>query len=336
MRLLPCYAFALVLGCHHDPVDPGASNSSSEGSTTATTQTSTGDSDSSASAPLDTSTGEVDTGTSEPATTQEPPCGGAGCACEGACDADLECGSAGFCVRPGMVWVPEGEFLRGCTIDDEPTCDEDEGPRVTVFVSAYAIDRSEVTEAEYAACVAAGSCPAPECLKGIGEKAYDPVNNGDLPVDCVSWDMASAYCAWVDKRLPTEAQWEKAARGVDGRRFSWGDAPEPGCDLAIMAENKKGCDVGDRWAVGSKLAGNSPYGAVDMLGNVSEWVSDWYAVYDPRELIDPAGPAEGTLRVARGGSFNSTGAANLRTTFRVHVNPQDQHPGQGFRCASID
>ena len=341
MRALPFYGFVLVLGCAEDTLGSTTSDTATSATATATTEMSlsssgpSGSSESSGSNAPTSSTGAVDTESSD-GTTGDVPCRGLGCACTGACDAGLECSAEGFCVPPGMVWVPEGEFLRGCTIDDEPFCDDDEGPMASVFVSAYAIDRTEVTEVAFEVCVQAGNCTAPQCAKGIGEMAYDPINNGDLPVDCVTWDMASAYCTWASKRLPTEAEWEKAARGVDGRRFPWGNSPEPTCEHVIMAENKKGCDVGDRWAVGSKPLGTSPYGAVDMLGSVSEWASDWYAGYDPRALMDPKGPMDGTFRLSRGGSFVSSDASNLRTTFRARVVPEEQGVGRGFRCAWAD
>ncbi|HEY8375702.1 MAG TPA: SUMF1/EgtB/PvdO family nonheme iron enzyme [Nannocystis sp.] len=321
----------LALGCREESMTSAES---------ASTETSSGEpsaTDSEASTGSGSSSGETSTTSSGAAassgTTEDVPCTAAGCACTDTCDPGLECTEEGLCAPPGMVWVPEGEFVRGCTLADEPHCDEDEGPRMNIYVSGFAIDRTEVTEAAFEECVQAGNCVAPSCTKGIGELPYAPVSRGDWPVDCVSWDQAAAFCAWAGKRLPTEAEWEKAARGVDGRRFTWGNAPEPTCEYVVMDENKKGCDTGDRWAVGSKPLDNSPYGALDMLGNVSEWVSDWYGEYDPKATTDPVGPPNGTYRVMRGGSFVSPDSVSLRTTFRSGGTPETTLSGIGFRCA---
>lgn len=329
MRLRPSVALLVVLaGCPRnsgETTDIGSS-SESQGSETSSPESET-------SAQTDSTTAGPSSATTETIGTDTGMCAGVGCVCTEACDGGLECTLEGFCAPVGMVWVPEGEFLRGCTAEIEPYCDEEEGPLASIFVSGFALDRTEVTEALYEECVQAGSCMAPSCAKGPGGKPYEPQVNGSWPVDCVSWEQADVFCRWAGKRLPTEAEWEKAARGVDGRRFPWGDAPEPTCEWAIMDENKVGCDTGDRWAVGSRPLGISPHGAVDMLGNVSEWVADWYGPYDGAATNDPTGPAAGTLRVNRGGSFNYTDASSLRATFRAKGEPSAALPGIGFRCA---
>lgn len=326
MRLHPSIALLVVLaGCPRNGGETTDIESTGSETSSPDTDTTSAQTDSTTAGPssVTTETTETDTGA----------CVGAGCACTDACADGLECTPEGLCAPAGTVWVPEGEFLRGCTVETEPHCDTDEGPLASIFVSGFAIDRTEVTEAAYEQCVQAGSCAAPQCMKAAGEQPYDPATNGDWPVDCVPWGQADAFCQWAGKRLPTEAEWEKAARGTDGRRFPWGDTPEPTCEQAVMAESKDGCDTGDRWPVGSKPLGTSPHGAVDMLGNVSEWVADWYGVYDPSAVVDPKGPMNGTDRARRGGGFKSTEANNLRITFRSLGSVDLALPSIGFRCA---
>ena len=170
-----------------------------------------------------------------------------------------------------MVAVAAGPFVRGAT-DGEP----DEKPVRRLSLPAFAIDRTEVTIEAYAACVRTGACPA------VPGAATPAPADGRLPAVGVSWTEAAAFCAWAGKRLPTEDEWEKAARGSDGRRYPWGDRPECqranfgnfGGDGRCAAEGAPGRPV----AVGSFPSGASPYGALDMAGNVWEWVADRYRV----------------------------------------------------------
>lgn len=192
---------------------------------------------------------------------------------------------------PGMVIVPAGPFMMGCNPAVD-TCDLllDEMPYHEVTLSDFEIDVTEVSQSAYQACVSAGPCGAPTMY-------YDPVGTPMHPVIHVTWQQAFAYCAWVGKRLPTEAEWEKAARGTDGRPFPWGSAP-PDCTLGNLAA----CPDGYTQPVGSYPAGASAYGALDMAGNAREWVSDWYSAtyYGSSPAADPSGPATGTEKVLRG------------------------------------
>ena len=208
----------------------------------------------------------------------------------------------------------------GCNQEVDNMCDQDELPSRTVTLSAYQIDKYEVTQDAYAACVDAGSCPPPQC-------SWD-CSRLRLPATCVTWDAANAFCAWAGKRLPTEAEWEKAARGTDARVFPWGNQ-QPSCDLANMA----GCS-GAATPVGSFAAGKSPYGAFDMAGNMVEMVADWYdpSYYSTAPAADPAGPTGGNQYVGRGGGFKST-ARWHRTSDRDKYDLEDQGASLGFRCA---
>lgn len=211
-----------------------------------------------------------------------------------------------------MVAVPAGGFEMGCHMATDPSCEPDELPYHVVTLAAFHIDRTEVTEAAY---------------------GTDPSSH--KPATSVSWFEADAYCRSIGKRLPTEAEWEKAARGTDDRVYPWGnDAPT--CELA----NFKDCGemVED---VGMHPAGASPYGALDMAGNVEEWVADWYGAYPSVALTNPTGPATGIQRVLRGGSFISS-AAEIRTSYRnanapdasaTDLDPQTNSVTFGVRCA---
>jgi formylglycine-generating enzyme required for sulfatase activity len=220
-----------------------------------------------------------------------------------------------------MVHVPEGSFTMGCT-EGPGQCMTGglDRPAHPVWLSAFAIDRTEVTQGAYEACVAAGACAAP----AIG---FDPARHGALPVTSIGWDAANRYCLWAGKRLPTEAEWEKAARGTDERRYPWGDAP-PSCDRA----NFEPCGGALRVA-GSLPAGASVYGALDMAGNAEEWVNDWfdsgyYATAPPR---DPPGPVPRSEHVVRGGSYRDD-AWHSATTVRMW-DMGAPAPERGFRCA---
>jgi sulfatase modifying factor 1 len=187
-------------------------------------------------------------------------------------------------VLPNMVLVPAGDFMMGCNYTVDNVCGKDERPYHKVYLDAFHIDKYDVTNAQYGQCVSAGSCSANDKFVGL----TDP----QQPVVGVDWNQADVYCKWAGKRLPTEAQWEKAARGTDGRKYPWGNQ-EPTCDLAVFySVQNMGCGRNSTWPVGSKPAGASPYGAMDMAGNMWNWVSDRYDenYYQSSPNRNPTGP----------------------------------------------
>jgi CubicO group peptidase (beta-lactamase class C family)/formylglycine-generating enzyme required for sulfatase activity len=252
-----------------------------------------------------------------------------------------------------MVYVPAGEFEMGSTdaevdalvaecADCEPNWFEQEQPAHTVYLVAYWIDQTEVTNAQYAKCVAAGACSPPtECV--WGEPTFGDVAKADHPAVCVGWEEAQTYCQWAGGHLPTEAQWEKAARAPDRRRYPWGDEFDGTllnyCD-AQCEHSQKDETYDDGFAetapAGSYLAGASPSGALDMAGNVWEWVADWFSedYYAKAPAEDPPGPDDGTLRVVRGGSWFTDGMGS-RAANRFKTAPATYYSLLGFRCVLV-
>lgn len=227
-----------------------------------------------------------------------------------------------------QVYIPSSEFQMG-SLEGDLNAGDEEKPRHPVHLRAYWIDRTEVTNAMYARCVLAGDCQPPkEVYSKTRAHYYDAPEFSDYPVVYVSWYDASAYCKWAGRRLPSEAEWEKAARGVDGRLYPWGDQP-PGREQANFNSQ-----IGDTSRVGSHPAGASPYGVLDMAGNAAEWVSDWYeeAYYKVSAYTNPVGPADGEFKVLRGGSwFNQL--RSMQAAFRLWNYPDLRSDTIGFRCA---
>lgn len=215
-----------------------------------------------------------------------------------------------------MIAVPAGNFWMGCAA--RGSCEPDEYPRRDVNLSAFRIDRTEVTQGAFNRCVQSGRCPQPIC-------DWAPSVNFVYPVTCADWNDAKAYCDWAGKRLPTEAEGENAARGTDSRIYPWGD-DAPNVRPSRAAPTTRSPRGGE-----DRASGVRPYGARDMAGNVWEWVSDWYGPYDPSDVSDPRGPLVGKYRVQRGGSWD-TFADGVRAGFRLGAVVSDRHEHLGVRC----
>jgi formylglycine-generating enzyme required for sulfatase activity len=239
-----------------------------------------------------------------------------------------------------MAYIPSGNFLMGSG-SESPS--ESEKPQHTVYLDAFWMDRYEVTNAMYKKCVDAKKCPQ-HARRGSQDRSfyYGNPQYDQYPVVQVSWYDAKTYCSWAGRRLPSEAEWEKAARGDQGNIYPWGNQP-PNDSLANFADKNtylpqsdQNVDDGykDTSPVGNYPLGASPYGIYDMAGNVLEWVADWYSptYYSKGENTNPAGYAFGPFRVMRGGSCVNT-LVELRTSYRVRYYPESKYGEVGFRCA---
>lgn len=237
---------------------------------------------------------------------------------------------------PNLVEIPGGTFDMGC-VEADGNCDPENQPAHAVTLSPYAIEATEVTVAAYTECVEAGGCTEPTsgapCSYGVSLAAQHPIN-------CVTWQQAVDYCTWKGRRLPTEAEWEFAARSDSGRVYPWGSA-DATCEFAhmfqMMSEQSTfGCDTNDTAPVGSYPTGASAFGLFDMAGNVEEWTADWFSetYYAESPATDPSGPAEGMMRVVRGGDWYDASPFNLRAIERARANPTSSAAERGFRCAA--
>lgn len=236
--------------------------------------------------------------------------------------------------RAPMVLVPAGPFQMGVPEGDRDG-GRDEYPRHEVFLDDFYIDKFEVTNGRYLEFVQATGRRAPQHPRDASRNLWQgnrmPESVTDRPVINVDWHDADAYCRWAGKRLPTEAEWEKAARGADGRRFPWGNV-EP---------THKHLNYNQRWIgektlmpVGSYEAGKSPYGVYDMAGNVWEWVADWYdpLYYEKSPAKNPKGPEIGTHKVIRSSGWQVE-TPMVRLFTRIKSDPLDRNDSTGFRCA---
>jgi formylglycine-generating enzyme required for sulfatase activity len=244
-----------------------------------------------------------------------------------------------------MVMVPAGDFWMGCNEQVDKECDNDEQPGRLVWVETFLIDRTEVTMAQYRQCVDAGACASsglsmPRRASGSEEYPewawacnWAKAGRENHPINCVTWHQAHAFCRWAGKRLPTEAEWEKAARGTDGRKYPWGNRNFGATGQVANIADRTAKHQRGNWTVaaryddgfygtapvGSFPLGASPYGALDMSGNVWEWTADWY-------------DSEHKYRLLRGGSWSDV-PRFARTSTRLWNHPDDRYMVVGFRCA---
>jgi formylglycine-generating enzyme required for sulfatase activity len=257
----------------------------------------------------------------------------------------------------GMALVTGGRYFMGS--DDDLA---DEKPAHNVTLRAFCMDKYEVSADAYRACSDRGDCKragTSNKFEGItpkDQKTYDPLCNisapdrGKHPINCVDWSMADRFCRAAGKRLPTEAEWEFAARGSDGRKFPWGDTKPTSkhlnaCGKECVSWLKKHGAQDDGFLypdddgfpttapIGSFPMGASRWGIEDVVGNVWEWVADWYGAYAADDQADPKGPDAGKERVIRGGAWNGAYPDWVRPTFRFRSNPETRSHGIGFRCA---
>lgn len=230
-------------------------------------------------------------------------------------------------VKDGMVRVAGGKFTMGT---DDKKAPPNERPARVVTVAPFWIDKTEVTVAAYRACVDRGACPkpaktSPACTYDLG----DPL----LPINCVPWTSAQAFCAAANKRLPREVEWEMAARGTTGVKYPWGGASANGCGGAVTLATdatQRSCGGKKPARVATHPAGVSPYGLHDMAGNVEEWVADWYG-----EAVSDLSPRAGASHVLRGGGWLSF-PSQAKTTSRNWGSAREMGPNVGFRCAKDD
>ena len=263
-----------------------------------------------------------------------------------------------------MVYMPEGEFLMGST-DEEidgaiQLCDEylspcyacerewfsHRQPAHSVTLDAFWIDQTEVSATQYRKCVMAGACELPDEFPGYSdfcEHGFSTYNcEVDYPIVLISWHQAAAYCTWAGARLPTEAEWEYAARGPEGRIYPWGDEFDGTrlnyCDANCANEcfylDGKLPDDGyySLAPVGSFPDGASWCEALDLAGNAAEWVADWYGPYSPERQVNPTGPASGESKAVRGASWDTL-LSYMQSTSRGSGYPNFGYSGIGFRCA---
>lgn len=252
----------------------------------------------------------------------------------------LQCGNGP--ARSCFVAIPAATYSRGAQAIEprasayDPTAEVEESPAHSVKLSSFWIHQNEVSVGVWRRCIDEGACPP------------DEVDSSTIPLEAplgrvlthVSWEGAAALCDFLHARLPTEAEWEFAAKGTDGRRWPWGNTP--GCGVSGLqhelfipppgtAVKDLRCEVDGLRNVGD-LRGESPFGVRGMGGNVAEWVADHWAPYSSAPVTNPTGPKSGRRRVVRGGGFSATNPLDLRTTARAALPPAMKLPDLGFRC----
>ena len=249
----------------------------------------------------------------------------------GECEAHEKCNDDGQCIPndTGIEWVriPGGSFNMGSEDGDS-----DEMPVHIVMVPTFEMGKTQVTVDQYRACVDAGACTAPSTSEWCN---WGQSDRGKHPINCVDWNQAQAFATWAGGRLPSEAEWEYAARSGGGDcKYPWGDE-DATCERAVMNDGSGyGCGRDSTWPVCSKLKGNTTHGLCDMAGNVWEWVQDWY--HDSYNGAPTDGLAwespTGSYRVFRGGSWRNS-AGGVRAANRNDDDPRGRYDSLGFRLA---
>lgn len=250
----------------------------------------------------------------------------------------------GDCV-PGSVTIPAGSFKMGCDKEIEENCPEDTVPLHEVALSSYVMDKFEVPVELFELCMAENICTNDNSeephYRTSAESDKCNIGNPDRknhPANCVTWHGAKAYCEWLGKRLPTEAEWENAAKSGKEQIYPWGNTPAASCDNTVMKGSANGCGYNVTSPIGSKVAGISEHGIFDLSGNVAEYTGDWYEkkFYSTEEAskADTQGPAEpekDKFKVIRGGSY-IYGENHARSSFRGSAKLDDPAIDFGFRC----
>ncbi len=250
----------------------------------------------------------------------------------------------GDCVD-GSVTVSGGSFKMGCDKETEGTCPEDAVPLHDAELSSYLMDKFEVPVELFEKCIAENVCTNDDAEKPhyrTSSESYQcNIGNPDRknhPANCVTWYGAKAYCEWLGKRLPTETEWENAAKGGKTQIYPWGNSPEASCDNTVMKSSANGCGSNTTSPIGSRPAGVSEQGIYDLSGNVAEYTADWYEkkFYSTEEATQkdtqgPAEPEKDKYKVIRGGSY-IYGESHTRASFRSSAKLDDQAIDFGFRC----
>ena len=223
-----------------------------------------------------------------------------------------------------QMYIPEGEFFMG----KGEVRKNDNSPQHIVYLDAFWMDKYEVSNAMYLKCMQDGACS--EMVSD--NTTYNNWIYRNHPITYVTWEQANVYCQWAGRRLPSEAEWEKAARGTDGRKYPWGNEA-PNARLA----NFDGSMIHEAVSVYRYPLGASPYGVLNMSGNVREWIADWYGedYYLTTPYTNPTGPETGTERSLRSGSYNED-KNEITITSRYRHEPQSAGLSRGFRCAESD